>query len=34
VAFNAASLTESIVMSAPDYVEAARPTAIFRLALA
>jgi Ala-tRNA(Pro) deacylase len=34
VAFNAASLTESIVMGARDYVEAARPTAIFRLALA
>jgi Ala-tRNA(Pro) deacylase len=29
VAFNAASLTESIIMSAADYVRAAAPTAIF-----
>jgi Ala-tRNA(Pro) deacylase len=30
VAFNAASLTESIIMSAADYIRAAAPTEIFR----
>jgi len=30
VAFNAASLTESIIMSAADYVRAAAPTEVFR----
>jgi prolyl-tRNA editing enzyme YbaK/EbsC (Cys-tRNA(Pro) deacylase) len=29
VAFNAASLTESIIMATPDYIRAASPTAIF-----
>lgn len=34
VAFNAGSLTESIIMSAADYVRAAAPTEIFRFASA
>lgn len=32
VAFNAGALTESIIMSAADYLRAARPAAVFRFA--
>jgi prolyl-tRNA editing enzyme YbaK/EbsC (Cys-tRNA(Pro) deacylase) len=34
IAFNAGTLTDSIIMSVPDYLRVARPTDVFRFTLA